>query len=709
VAPLQEAWPTVALVMAAGWIGGSVATGQRGIGLSLAWLIPAVVAAVVAGSALVVTSLRKRPTGSIALSLAPELVAAVCAVAVLAGGLWASDALNHAWAMAPRVRMAALAPLALFVVLPMGWRLGAVSVGWAGLRSSGGAMTHALSGAASATRGPQAKVLGEVPAPELRPAHGAREKGTFRLGLLGSIGAGAMAFFMATASARLVTPDEWTIYAAAVGLVEHGRPVVFDGEPYRFTLTGTVPPSRPAVADTPAWAPGKYSLLPSLLIAPVYGVARLVGAPNPNDAAQAMPADRAPELVTLLVGPMCGAGAVTATALLSRASTSGPRAAVVAASAVATASLLWPYASTLMNLSITGGALALAVVATLRAKQHGRLVDFAYTGFFLGIASSTRYEFILLALPVWLLCAHVAWFTGSHEGSACKVAPAPASQGRPPVSGGAFPGALLRTFIFRQMAAVGAWLVVCGPLIFGWNLIRTGSIIDFGYGGEGFLSSVLDKPWYGWFGLLMSPGCGLVVHAPLVVVALMSVALLWEDDRSTATVVAGVALIGCAYYGSVSSTWCAQTTWGPRYMTSLMPVLLVPIGSLWSRLASAGSPWRRNPFAWLVLGVPWAANVLVNLLAVLVDFSRGWQDHWALGATYQTVAWVPYFSGVTAHVRLVRAWLDGGEASIDVHWLRGAAGTPTVAGAVTMGMLLIIAAAFAGRAWRLAADDGEGS
>jgi hypothetical protein len=259
------------------------------------------------------------------------------------------------------------------------------------------------------------------------------------------------------------------------------------------------------------------------------------------------------------------------------------------------------------------------------------------------------------------------------------------------------------------MAAVGAWLVVCGPLIFGWNLIRTGSIIDFGYGGEGFLSSVLDKPWYGWFGLLMSPGCGLVVHAPLVVVALMSVALLWEDDRSTAAVVAGVALIGCAYYGSVSSTWCAQTTWGPRYMTSLMPVLLVPIGSLWSRLASAGSPWRRNPFAWLVLGVPWAANVFVNLLAVLVDFSRGWQDHWALGATYQTVAWVPYFSGVTAHVRLVRAWLAGGEASIDVHWLRGAAGTPTVAGAVTMGMLLIIAAAFAGRAWRLAADDGEGS
>ena len=128
--------------------------------------------------------------------------------------LWANDAVNHAWATTARARLATMAPLVLLVVLPMGWRLGGMTVGLA-----------------------------------------------TRIGLMGSIGIGAMAFFVATASGRLVTPDEWTIYAAAVGLVEHGRLAVFDGEPYRFTLTGTVRipgSSAGGSADEPVSAPSKY-------------------------------------------------------------------------------------------------------------------------------------------------------------------------------------------------------------------------------------------------------------------------------------------------------------------------------------------------------------------------------------------------------------------------------------------------------------------
>ena len=94
---------------------------------------------------------------------------------------------------------------------------------------------------------------------------------------------------------------------------------------------------------------------------------------------------------------------------------------------------------------------------------------------------------------------------------------------------------------------------------------------------------------------------------------------------------------------------------------------------------------------------------------MLFRSSRGWQDHWALGVTYQTAAWVPYFSGVTAHVRLLRSWVHGGEASIDVYWLRGVAGTPTVGGTVAMVVLLVVAAACIGRAWRLAEhENGRG-
>ena len=258
---------------------------------------------------------------------------------------------------------------------------------------------------------------------------------------------------------------------------------------------------------------------------------------------------------------------------------------------------------------------------------------------------------------------------------------------------------------YLLLTAAVAWGAVVGPLVFGWNFARTGSALDFGYGDEGLLASLLEKPWYGWFGLLFSPGCGVLVYAPLTLAGLFAMAWLWEDSPPLALTGGATVVLAMAYYGSVSSTWCAQTTWGPRYLVAVAPFAMVPIGSLWARVSAKDSPWRRNPFAWLALGVPWAANVVVNLMAVLVDFGRGWQDHWALGATYQVTTWVPYFSGVTAHVRLLRSWILGGEASIDVQWLRGVAGTPTVGGTVAMVVLLVVAAACVGRAWRLAENE----
>ena len=697
--------PVVAVVVIAGWFGGTVATGQRGIGLSLVWLVPAMVSVVVAVMGMVIagrstqsgpntsrpredepnspspppperagrprsqadTTPPTQPTSPIpngptspsppslrgkggtpdatpmplvrgvwSTQVPADLAVAALLVTALAVVLWASDGVNHSWATTARARLATMAPLVLLVVLPMGWRLGGMTVGLA-----------------------------------------------TRIGLMGSIGIGAMAFFVATASGRLVTPDEWTIYAAAVGLVEHGKPVVFDGEPYRFTLTGTVPPPRPAEGNKPQWAPGKFSLVPTFVVAPIYGVARLLGAPDPATAAQRMPGDRAPLLVTMLVGPICAVFAVLATTSLSRAAGLDRSATVANAVVVATSSLIWPYASTIMNLSLAGATLAAATAAALRASLDGRLRDFALVGLLLGLAASSRYEFILLALPTWALVAFAAVGIRWRERSNTVRA-------------------LLGAFAARGTIAVLAWSAVTLPLVFFMNLVRTGHVLDFGYGGEGFLASVLSKPWYGWFGLYLSSGCGLIVHAPMFVVAVAALAFLWDDDRSAAVVVAGIVLLGSVYYGSVSSTWCAQPAWGPRYMTSLMPVVLLPIGSLWARLTANGSAWRRNPFAWLALGVPFAANVVVNLLAILVDFGRGWQDHWALGATYQVAAWVPYFSGVTAHVRLLRSWILGGEASIDVQWLRGVEGTPTAGGTVAMVMLLVVAAACVGRAWRLA-------
>ena len=374
------------------------------------------------------------------------------------------------------------------------------------------------------------------------------------------------------------------------------------------------------------------------------------------------------------------------------------------------------------------------VYALRSGFSAGRMA--ALAGALLGLAGAARYEYLVLALPLWAL---LAWVVFQRSG----------------LAGGAFLGGL----------AVVAGSATALPLTLGYNLLRTGHALDFGYGGEGFLSSLLAKPWYGWFGLLFSPGCGVAVHAPMMFVGLLGLVWLWEDAPDTAVAVAAMVGLACLYYGSLETTWCAQTTWGPRYLVGVAPLAYLPIAAIVKRMGRAkqgdvhphpnapdvsalrfeamglekhinqagfvrnehinkggdGVGWGEseargkegmggNPFAWLAIGLPWALNFVANALAIVVDFSRGWQDHWSLGATYLATTWVPYFSGITAHVRLARLWLHGGDASLDIHWLRASDGTPAVSGALIMAGLLVVSVTAWAAAWQVErlAEEGDG-
>ena len=58
------------------------------------------------------------------------------------------------------------------------------------------------------------------------------------------------------------------------------------------------------------------------------------------------------------------------------------------------------------------------------------------------------------------------------------------------------------------------------------------------------------------------------------------------------------------------------------------------------------------------------------------DLSEEAEHCRALGVTYLETSWVPFFSGITAHVRLLRMWLLDGQGGLDLYLLYapGAAG-----------------------------------
>ncbi len=253
-----------------------------------------------------------------------------------------------------------------------------------------------------------------------------------------------------------------------------------------------------------------------------------------------------------------------------------------------------------------------------------------------GLAVATRYEALLFVLPIGVWCGALGLRPATRAARRGPLRRRPGGRGRPPGPGHERPA-------HRQPPPP--------PL-------------DAGYGSEGTLASLLGKPWYGWFGILLSPGCGLIPHTPLMALGVLGVAWMWEDDPAPATVCGVVTLGAIAYYGSLSTTWCAFATWGAvlrRRRALDGPAPGVPLAASPTPGATPLSPFFGGG---LLL---WSAGT--NLLAVLVDFNRGWQDHWSQGVTYLETSWVPFFSGITAHVRLLRLWLLDGQGGLDLYLL----------------------------------------
>src|SRR5439155_24692718 len=166
-------------------------------------------------------------------------------------------------------------------------------------------------------------------------------------------------------------------------------------------------------------------------------------------------------------------------------------------------------------------------------------------------------------------------------------------------------------------------------------------------------------------GMTLSPGCGVVMYTPLMALGLFALIWLWAHRPPAALTAGGVALIALGYYGTQQTTYCANFTWGPRYLIVVGPFLALPLAAWWKRLAWSGA----NPFAWLWVGGAAAWSVFTNLLAVLIDFNRGWQDHYALGVDVMAATWLPYHSLITSHFRLLRQWVMDGTGGVDLYLL----------------------------------------
>ena len=174
------------------------------------------------------------------------------------------------------------------------------------------------------------------------------------------------------------------------------------------------------------------------------------------------------------------------------------------------------------------------------------------------------------------------------------------------------------TYGARELA-FGLGPAILAFLFFLWiNELRFGDPLESGYGDVvSFAVWFTQPPQRGLFGLLLSPGGGLLWMAPLVLLL-----PVWLTDGYRRRAIGELALVlGVALAVllpiAVSPAWHGGWTYGPRYILPLLPVLWVGVGVGLSLIAErAWGRWTAAALALLGLGTA-LPGVLVDTMTHL--------------------------------------------------------------------------------------------
>lgn len=203
----------------------------------------------------------------------------------------------------------------------------------------------------------------------------------------------------------------------------------------------------------------------------------------------------------------------------------------------------------------------------------------------------------------------------------------------------------MRDVVRVALAAVIA-LAVPLVLIGLYNWVRFASPLETGYGGRE-VGAVQRGDWREALpGLLISPGKGLLLFSPIVILGLLSWWPFARRHPRLALLAGALAVEHIAFYARVPQ-WDGGTSWGPRYLDFIVPTLVLPVaaGLDWLRGQGRGVRLAVGGFAGVVI----ALAIVVQLLGVLVNFDTGYNAI-TTGRRY----WTPVNSPPLVHARFLR-------------------------------------------------------
>ncbi len=398
---------------------------------------------------------------------------------------------------------------------------------------------------------------------------------------------GLLTLLLLTAGGRLAPQDEETTYRVTANLIEYGRwtitaqTITIEPQTYPGFLPSAVPrdllttwavPGRDGQLY-PQFAPGQ-----SLVAIPLYLIGRLLG------GAPSLSAVLMTRFTTSLFNPIIIALTGWLVALFAARLNFSPRLSVALGVAYAFGSMALPYTRTYFGEPLIALTITLAAYALYRVKADR-------------IARPDRVD-----VGRWLLIS----------GSALAIAIF--ARERSAIMAPAFMiyAASIIRHDWRRWLVWLLPLAVVGALIGLMNWSRYGSPLTFGF--SALQHTTFGTPLLlGLYGLLLSPGKGLLFYNPIVWAGLMGLVSMWRRRRAEAELF-GLIIVAEIGFFSVYEFWTGGWNWGPRYILPIVPLLILAAGA-W--VQTNPTRLRRT-----VVGALIAIGVVVNLPAVLVDHSR---------------------------------------------------------------------------------------
>jgi hypothetical protein len=117
----------------------------------------------------------------------------------------------------------------------------------------------------------------------------------------------------------------------------------------------------------------------------------------------------------------------------------------------------------------------------------------------------------------------------------------------------------------------------------------------------------------GVYGLLLSPGRGLLLYVPLTVLALVAIPWAWNRSRLVTGLCLALLIIRIPFYAKLYS-WNGGWAWGPRFLVPAMPCLAPLLFEILRRFS-----WRRLPQAAAVCMVL-ALSISVQVVGASVRY-----------------------------------------------------------------------------------------